>query len=157
MCHCCHSCFVHHIEEISLQSVDCHENPSCCAILLSWTVFWPCSSSSLVVDSIAVAGSTSSIASSSSSSVVSISYQDLARAFGGPTYYTKDNSDKDETRDAATSSSSCPDHLLTAIAEAFGPDGLGFLEITHVPLEMVTLRQTVLTLAPQLPRCHLTN
>jgi 2OG-Fe(II) oxygenase superfamily len=86
----------------------------------------------------------------SSSSVVSISYQDLARAFGGPTYHKKDNSDKDETKDAATSSSSCPDHLLTAIAEAFGPDGLGFLEITHVPLEMITLRQTVLTLAPQL-------
>jgi isopenicillin N synthase-like dioxygenase len=104
----------------------------------------------LLVNSIATARSTSSIASSSSSSlVVSISYQDLARAFGGPTYY-KDDNEKDETENPVASSSSCPDHLLTAIAEAFGPDGLGFLEITNVPFEMVALRQTVLTLAPQL-------
>lgn len=64
--------------------------------------------------------------------VVSVDYQDLAAAFDG--------NDQDF----------CPQHLLAAVSEAFGPNGLGFLEIANVPERVVELRATVLSLAPQL-------
>jgi isopenicillin N synthase-like dioxygenase len=48
----------------------------------------------------------------------------------------------------------CPEqHALlskTIIANAFGPHGLGFLEVTDIPEDMVVLRRTVLEVAPQL-------
>lgn len=66
-----------------------------------------------------------------SSKVVSIAYKDLAGAF-------------DESNDA------CPEHLLTAVSKAFGPDGLGVLEITDIPQRLVDLRTSVLTMAEQL-------
>lgn len=65
---------------------------------------------------------------------VAISYNDLKEAF-------------DEQRGRRRA---CSTKLLEAVGEAFGPSGLGFLEITEIPEEMVSLRQKVLTMAQQL-------
>lgn len=62
--------------------------------------------------------------------VVSISYNDLRERF--------DNDEGD-----------CS-NLLEDIAEAFGPSGLGFLEISDIPQEMVDLRMSILEMAQAL-------
>ncbi|KAG7353672.1 hypothetical protein IV203_003027 [Nitzschia inconspicua] len=40
--------------------------------------------------------------------------------------------------------------LLDNLQDAFGPNGLGFLEVTHISSEMVQLRSTLLPMAEQL-------
>lgn len=93
------------------------------------------------------------VAATSPPSIVSISYQDLASAFGS-------NENDDQECIASNASTTCtpenddagpiPQHLLKAISEAFGPQGLGLVEITDIPPRLVQLRQTVLPLAADL-------
>eukprot|EP00980_Cylindrotheca_fusiformis_P003340 scaffold746_cov123-Cylindrotheca_fusiformis.AAC.28 len=64
--------------------------------------------------------------------VVSVSYNDLKEAFAGH------------------DGKACPQKLFEAVEKAFGPTGLGFLEVADIPEEMVSLRLKVLTLAQEL-------
>ncbi len=69
----------------------------------------------------------------SSPQIISIAYQELADALDG------------------NSMDACPrQSLLTAVAEAFGPNGLGILEITNIPQHLVDLRTQVLSMAHEL-------
>jgi isopenicillin N synthase-like dioxygenase len=65
---------------------------------------------------------------------VAISYNDLKEAF-----------EEGHGRQGA-----CSTKLLEDVEEAFGPAGLGFLEVTDIPQEMVALRRKVLTMAQEL-------
>jgi hypothetical protein len=62
---------------------------------------------------------------------ISISYQDLKDAFDDRT-------------------SRPPEELLELIAKAFGPDGLGLLEVSNIPPAVVKLRSNVLDMAETL-------
>ena len=86
--------------------------------------------------------------SAQGTSVVSISYTELANIFQTPNDENHNNSS--EECQNLSGDVSPPDRLLDAISEAFGPQGLGFLEITHLPSRLVQLRQQVLPLAEDL-------
>lgn len=71
-------------------------------------------------------------------SAVSVAYQDLKSAF-------------DDTQATCDESMTAKQQeLLKSIANAFGPDGLGILEVSNVPPTMVTLRSMVLDMAQTL-------
>lgn len=76
--------------------------------------------------------------------IVSIPYQELADAFSAST------TNSEECTAPESSRLPPPPRLLAAIAEAFGPEGLGLVEISNIPDDLVRLRQTVLPLAAEL-------
>jgi isopenicillin N synthase-like dioxygenase len=97
------------------------------------------SSVSMLLGVVAVLPTTTVWANITTRKVVSVDYQELAAAFQG------NNNDEDDDDDDA-----CPQHLLTAVSEAFGPNGLGFLEVSNIPQAIVELRTTVLSQAPKI-------
>jgi isopenicillin N synthase-like dioxygenase len=86
--------------------------------------------------------------------IVQISFQDLESVFGDGGINSDDvdgflhNSvDINRVDNGLESQSSV---LLQKIQDAFGPDGLGLLEITNIPQHMVDLRQRLLPMAAEL-------
>lgn len=70
--------------------------------------------------------------------IESIAYQDLKDAFG-------------KSQESATCDGSLTkQNLLKSISKAFGPDGLGFLEVSGIPDTVVSLRSNVLGMAQTL-------
>ena len=81
--------------------------------------------------------------------VVQISYQDLL-AFSQENPPNDDDDNDESSCHTHDDDSSSLKILTSTIADAFGPEGLGFLEVTEIPPEMVALRTTVLNLAKTL-------
>ncbi len=84
--------------------------------------------------------------------IVQIKFQDLEGLFDDRVAYGDDDASRNriDLTNVDEGSESGGGRLLQKIQNAFGPDGLGLLEITDLPPDMVELRQRLLPMAADL-------